>query len=267
MKRLLSLMFLIVSCAVPAYAQQTTADEYKKIEVFVGYTAQHVETEQFNDLSHFAGLPTAQIISNFNVTQAQAEEGFRDAFKTGRNLHGLNVSGTVYLHKHIGLTADFALARSHGSRSIANNQLFFEDVSRAKRRSYSFLFGPQVKLRRPRFEPFAHALLGVVRQTNNTTLSINSAGAAPGTDIQTLRLRDNYTAFNLALGGGIDIPLSRRLAIRAIQLDYNPVFTRDRDARLIAPAADGTDGNSLGRTSFAASRRDNLRFSIGVIFR
>ena len=260
------MILLTCLCAAPASAQQSQGDGNKGFEVFVGYSAQSFETEEFNELDRFAGIPASQITSNFNLTAAQAEDGFRDAFKTGRNQQGFNASGTFYFNKYFGITGDFTYTRSNSTRSIANNPLFFEDTSHGERSTYNFLFGPQVKFRKSRLEPFVHALIGVVRQRNNVTLSIHP-GANPDDEIQTLRLRDNYNAFNAAFGGGLDIRVSRHIAIRAIQVDYLPVFTRSRDALLTAPTAAGADGSSLGQTTFDSSRRDGLRISVGVVFR
>jgi hypothetical protein len=111
-----------------------------------------------------------------------------------------------------------------------------------------------VKFRKFRFEPFVHALFGVVRQRNNVTLSIHTE-TNPSDEILTLRLRDNYSAFGAALGGGLDIRVSRHIAVRAIQVDYLPVFARSRDALLTAPTTAGADGSSLGQTTFGSSRR------------
>jgi opacity protein-like surface antigen len=263
-KTLLVLMLLTCACVAPASAQQTQTDDLPKFELFFGYTTQRQETERFREFANFAGLPASQITSNFNVTPAEAEAGFHDAFISGRRQQGLNASATLYLNRHFGLTADFAYSRVDDTRRIPNNQLFFEDTSRAKRRSYSFLFGPQVKLRRSRLEPFAHALFGVMRQNNNVTLSIQGV---EGSDTGTLRLRDNHTAFSAALGGGLDIALTRHVAIRAIQVEYLPIFTSGREARLVAPTTTGADGNSLGQTTFNRSRRDGLRVSVGIVFR
>ena len=266
MTKLLLLLLLPLTSAATVFAQNTGNSECARFEAFVGYSVERVDTESFNELESFAGLTAAQLTTNFGLSTAQANNGFRDAFRSGRNLRGLNVSAAKYLRKCLALVADFSYERSDETRTTANNPVFFEDTSQGRRRRYAFLVGPQLKFRPSRIEPFVHALFGGARQTNTTTLSIQSTGNPPAT-VATLRLRDDYTAFTAALGGGIDIPVSHHITIRAIQVDYIPVFTRQRDARLVAPTANGADGLSLGQTTFAGSRRDGLRISIGVVFR
>lgn len=261
MRTPLLLTLLICACAAPAHAQPT--DDPPKFEVFLGYTTQRRDTERFGELTNFAGIPASQLAPSFNATPAEADAGFSDAFESARWQKGFNASATYYVSRRFGLTADFAYARGDDTRSIPNNPLFFEDTSRGRRRSYSLLFGPQAKFRRGRVEPFAHALFGATRLRNSVTLSIQGGGG----EVSTLRLRDEHTAFSAALGGGVDVGLTRHVALRAIQVEYLPVFTRDRDARLVAPTAAGADGNSLGLTTFNGSRRDGLRVSFGIIFR
>lgn len=60
--------------------------------------------------------------------------------------------------------------------------------------------GPRLKLRRERFEPFVHALVGLHR------LSITGLGT------------DNN--FGTIVGGGFDIPVSRTIGVRLIEADY-----------------------------------------------
>jgi hypothetical protein len=79
--------------------------------------------------------------------------------------------------------------------------------------------GPRVTLRSggSRVEPFAHALVGGA--------FLNSSGH-----------------FSMAVGGGLDVRVNDKIAIRAIQADYAPIF-------------------------FEHSTAHNARFSAGVVFR
>jgi hypothetical protein len=54
-------------------------------------------------------------------------------------------------------------------------------------------------------------------------------------------------AFSMAIGGGVDVPFSRRFSIRVIQADY--LLTR----------FDGNNGT--------AATQNNVRVSAGIIFR
>jgi hypothetical protein len=39
--------------------------------------------------------------------------------------------------------------------------------------------------------------------------------------------RDKVTSFAMKLGGGIDVRVNRKVDIRLVEFDYNPIFTRD----------------------------------------
>ena len=93
---------------------------------------------------------------------------------------------TGYFNRFAGITAD-----------VAGQNGAFGSASR-----YSFLFGPTFRVRLPVLSPFAHALFGVVKETS-------------GSDSQYA-----FTKAEFALGGGVDVHVSRHLAVRPIQLDY-----------------------------------------------
>ena len=54
----------------------------------------------------------------------------------------------------------------------------------------------------------------------------------------------------MAIGGGVDVRVNDRIAVRVFQADYNPIFL--------------SGGNELG---FGNTRADNVRFSFGVVFK
>jgi hypothetical protein len=95
----------------------------------------------------------------------------------------------------------------------------------------TYLFGPRVNFRNStRFTPFAQALFGVAHA------SASIAGTSSS---------DN--AFASAFGGGLDVSVSRHLAVRPFQVDY-----------LLTRFNEGT-GN--------AQNQNNLRVSTGVVVR
>jgi len=121
-----------------------------------------------------------------------------------RDLNGWNASVTQNLIKWLGVTADFS--GHYGSTSVFV-------VTGGDLSAYSFLFGPQFTLRKfGKFQPFGHVLLGVTRANLNS-------------DVSGLSFSD--TAFSLAAGGGLDIKVHDRLAVRLFQADY--VLTRFND--------------------------------------
>jgi hypothetical protein len=92
------------------------------------------------------------------------------------------------------------------------------------------LFGPEFKIRSRKGDGFAHALVGV---TNSRLVETDSFGSI-----------DLVRRTNLALGfgGGLDVNLNPRVAIRILQADYVP-------------------------TRLAGKWQNDFRAGIGVVFR
>jgi opacity protein-like surface antigen len=90
----------------------------------------------------------------------------------------------------------------------------------------SYLFGPRVNLRRGKFTPFAQALLGAVWASDAIVLG-------------------SKTAFGMTAGGGIDLTVSRHIAIRPVQAEY-----------FLTKFPDGLN-----------NRQNNFRYSAGIGFR
>ena len=238
---------MLCACATFATAQNNS-DDYKKVEVFAGYTMDHDQRE-----------PNERFTSVLGFTPAQLQAFFGRPFNTnsGRTrMNGFNVSVTGYVTKNFGITGDFSAAFKNEFQPVGTQG------SDTRRRKYNFLAGPQYKFRNAsRVQPFARALFGAARLS--TRLRPDNTGiSAAGLTVQ--QIDDEYTAFAMALGGGLDVKLNDKVSLRLIQIDYNPVFSKDRDltvtnARLAGAAL-------TGRTTVTGDRRDNVRLSFGVVF-
>lgn len=103
---------------------------------------------------------------------------------------------------------------------------------------YNFLGGIQVKdnSSKARVKPFVHAMVGAGHRRNE----IKGGGFGCITIIPCPGSR-RETAIAGAFGGRLDIRVSRRLAFRLLQVDYNPI-------------------------KFNAGTYHNFRFSMGVKF-
>jgi hypothetical protein len=139
------------------------------------------------------------------------------------SLNGWNLAATCNLNRWIGAEADFG-----GYYGTANalywhapsGGYFVQDID-----IRSYLFGPRLSYRGDRrFTPFTHALFGEV------VLARTPVG------------NTSQPSFGLALGGGLDVDLVRRVAIRAIQADYVS-------------------------SSLTYRGENNLRLSVGVVLR
>jgi opacity protein-like surface antigen len=154
------------------------------------------------------------------------------AFEGGQTLYGFNASITRYIRSGFGITGDF----SYHTTTIKDPSPLGGTID-TKISVYNILAGPQYKFRRSKsVSPFVHALAGVA----HTKVRISGTGI--GSD------SDGTTDFAMAFGGGVDVRVNDRIAIRAIQADYNPIFLR---------------GPALGFKGPA----NNFRISFGVVFR
>ncbi|HEV8138950.1 MAG TPA: outer membrane beta-barrel protein [Pyrinomonadaceae bacterium] len=115
----------------------------------------------------------------------------------GGNFHGWNASVTGNITRRLGVVADFS--GHYGSE--------LDGSVRIKKDAHSFLFGPRFSFRGKRLTPFVYALFGATRFHESAIISGQ-------------KLSDSDTGFSSALGGGLDIKLNDRVAVRALQLDY-----------------------------------------------
>ncbi|HEX8073224.1 MAG TPA: outer membrane beta-barrel protein [Pyrinomonadaceae bacterium] len=156
------------------------------------------------------------------------------------NLDGFNVAATGYITKRFGLTGDFSAYFRNQTEAIPGGTIRFRS------RSFNYLGGPQIRFpNHTRVTPFVHALAGA--SNNRFAYRATATGAtAPAVDVSV-----SVTDFALALGGGLDLRVNRRVAVRLFQVEYYPVFLRDRPEL-------NTNGSR---------RVDNVRFSIGLVFK
>lgn len=156
------------------------------------------------------------------------------------NLDGFNVAVTGYITKRVGLTGDFAAYFRNQTEAISGGTIRFRS------RSFNYLGGPHVRFpNHTRVTPFLHALAGV--SNNRFAYRATATGATtPAADVSV-----SVTDFALALGGGLDVRVKERVALRLFQVEYNPIFVRDRP-----------ELNTQG-----SRRVDNVRFSIGLVFK
>lgn len=194
--RLLLVTVFAMSTATLASAQNTSQDEYPKIEVFVGYSALGENDKRIN----FGN--TTGVSANY------------------ANTTGFETSITRNFTRHIGMKGDFSAHFNNqsgpGVLTVCNPTCTTATQNTEfKTRVYNFLAGPEFKARNStRFTPFAYALGGVA----HTSATFTAAG--PPLNIL---LKRSDTGFAMALGGGLDIRATKKVSFRAL-MDYNPVF-------------------------------------------
>ena len=215
MRKVLLLTAFIALQASISYAQDRARPEF-----FAGYSHENIDSGIKS--TDFAGT---------GIPRTTLEQRFK--------LNGFNISGTGYLTKRLGLTGDFSVGFKTRTEDFGIAQ------ARSRFSLYNFTVGPQVHFfGAHRLTPFAHALFGVSRR------SLKLAATAGATSITSAT--DSTTSFTMNLGGGLDVRLSERFDFRLIQLDYNPVFLKER---------------TIEGVTFPGRTANGLRISVGLVIK
>jgi opacity protein-like surface antigen len=145
-------------------------------------------------------LPRSEIFGGYSYMRLDADN------QTDQDLNGFNLSYTYNFNSFLGATAEFSAF--FGTTQVASGLT----TTTVDQDNYFYLFGPKFTFRgNERFTPFAHVLLGAVTQDVNSQVVTGVATT-------------NNTQFAMALGGGLDVSVTERISLRAIQADY--VLTR-----------------------------------------
>jgi opacity protein-like surface antigen len=165
----------------------------------------------------FLSAPVAaQDAASSNTPQFEVFGGYSyvlaDFSNDSLNLNGWNFSLTENVNNWLGGTADFSGHYAQPSNTNVN--------------AHMFLFGPTFALRKSKsFTGFSHVLLGGMHASRGY-----------------VGVSQPVTRFAAAFGGGVDLNIHDKVAIRVFQADY---FL----------------------TPFFGLRQDNLRLSGGIVFR
>jgi hypothetical protein len=167
---------------------------------------------------------------------ATAQEVYTPKYEVGVNYSWLHVNSANYdyqrtgnggsgyfeynLNKTLGLVADFG--------GYANTRTGIDE------KLLTYMFGPRFNWRHSRLNPYAQFLFGG-----------GYAWSGPTSTTQ--------NAFATAAGGGLDYSLTKRIAIKPIQVEY--VMTQFDSARL------------GGATRSFGSHQNDVRYSAGIVFR
>jgi opacity protein-like surface antigen len=210
MRKLLLLFAILLVSAPAGFAQ-----DYSNWEFFIGYA--HERANNGADR-----LDRRGVAINPNGTSRRV-----DFISERIPFHGVSGELVANVHRNVGLVANFSATFANPDFVDAlSGQRFNAHVSR-----YLLVGGPRFNWRNSSvFIPYAHALFGVARYHADFDDNSNVRFSCPDTD---------DTAFAMALGAGLDIRAGNHIDIRAIQVDYVPIFWDNH-------------------------REDGLRFSTGV---
>lgn len=137
---------------------------------------------------------------------------------TGPTFNGFNVSGVRNIHRYFGFKADFSATYKSQTLSSPTTPILLPVALRTRQSLYNILGGVQVKdnASTSRLKPFGYALVGAARR-NIKFRNIICPTSAPCSLPEF-----SQTGFSMALGGGLDIKITKRIDFRVIKADYNP---------------------------------------------
>jgi hypothetical protein len=187
---------------------------------FFGVAARADESPRFEV---FGGYSYGQLNPGGRLAGGNNTEGQHFA------LSGWHVAGQTKVFKCVGLVLDLS---GYAGTSDVN-------LLAVHARYNGFLAGPQINIRKfGRLNIFGHGLVGVARDR----VYLKTGSPADGNEI---------TRFAGAFGGGVDMGITKRVAIRAFEADY----------LLNSFPNIGNLGQSV------AAHQSNVRVSAGMVFR
>jgi opacity protein-like surface antigen len=168
------------------------------------------------------------------------------AFTQGHSLNGGGGAVTFNFNEYLGLKGELqGFGSNETTFTIPNGATNFPGGAsgRVQGNLFTYMFGPQIKFRTPKFHPYGHLLFGGAHSNvyGNAfqTICQPRAGACAFTK------EPSGDAFAMAFGGGVDIPVNKTVTIRAGEVNY--LLTRFTN-------------------QFTDNNQSNVRFSAGVVF-
>lgn len=251
MRKLCLLSLFVLASASVGLAQG--ADDYNKWEVYGGYSLARVESNITR--ASFTSANGTQTFTDLCSAATGQEIGpnSQKFFCTRRNFNGFEGSVSYNVSKYIGVKGDFT---AHFKSQSFVDKFTPPGVTQTlanTERLYNFLGGLQIKnnSRSARIKPFAHALAGFARYTNRQQQTLD---LFPQFNFV---IEDRDTSFAMKVGGGLDIRAGKRIDIRVIELDYNPVFAGDRQPKSVSGPF--TNVSLTGRTA------NNFTIGFGIV--
>ena len=181
-----------------------SAQDYPRTEIFGGYSYLHLDTQGISS-SSLSALCGGLIGTTCPIT-----------FKVRPGFNGWEAAGQFNFNRWLGVKADFS---GHYGNLISATLTSAPPIvplnfSGPDEHVYDYLFGPVASHRARRYTVFAHSLLG------GEHVGYGNFVVAPGPGPVTLPSPSSTNWFAFALGGGLDLKLTRYFAVRAGQFDY-----------------------------------------------
>jgi hypothetical protein len=216
MRRMIFLAIGLFLFSIPSFAQEVI---YPKAEVFGGFSISSIGVSSIDPTT---GLPTS----------------LRNSF------FGWQSSANFNITHHLGIVADFG----GQYKTIPSVTALGVTTPSIPMNNYQFLFGPRMVFRGPRITPFVHMLFGAGRSGIG---SISITDPITGLTVTTPAV--SSTGLELGMGGGIDINLSERFALRVPQFDWTPMRVSSIDPTTLLPTT--------------AWSKSQIRIGIGLVLK
>lgn len=138
----------------------------------------------------------------------------------GHSLNGGGGSAVFNLNQYLGIKMDLQGYGSTTTNFVIPSGPNFPHGGSANVQGnlFTYLFGPQIKFRTPKLQPFAHLLFGGAHSNVYGNAFKNICQPVAGACSFSKAPAGN--AFAMAFGGGLDIPVSRTISIRPAEIDY-----------------------------------------------
>jgi len=202
-------------------------------------------------------VPKAEIYGGYTYLRFNANGGQPPNQVNAFSANGGQGSFQFNIDKYIGLVAEMGGAHN-GKLTIGSSGILQPDQT-----AFTYLFGPRISLHKAGVvSPFFEYLVGGFHNSRSFTVPdtllphpvnpIAGVTETPGTT--TTKFATTQNAVAMAVGGGVDIRLSRRIGFRPIELDYVPTHFS------------AVNIQGLGFIN-PTKWQNNLRYSTGLIFR
>jgi len=176
-------------------------------------------------------FPRAEVAGDYSYARFYPVAGGTQSL----SLNGGGGALVVNVNHYFGIKMDL---QGYGSNNITWTSPA-GGIFKAQGNLFTYMFGPQIKFRTPKFQPFVQWLLGAAHSNVYGNLTKACAGSC------TTSGSPANNAFAMAMGGGIDIPINKSFQFRPVEIDY--LMTRFTN-------------------QFNNSSQNNFRYSAGVNF-
>jgi hypothetical protein len=141
-------------------------------------------------------------------------------YSNGHSLNGGGGSATININSYLGIKMDLqGYGSNTSSFTIPPNPTFPSGLSGSVQGNlFTYEFGPQIKVRAHKFQPFAHILFGGAH--TNVYADAFKTLCQPLGEGCGLSKAPAADAFAMTVGGGLDIPINHTISFRPAEIDY-----------------------------------------------